>query len=283
MTHMHGELPPDGPPDVTCEDCGHDYCGWFACPECAKAAPPECMACTDPKYLGEHRQDCARTNANVIPKKPKAPEPKCPTCGKTTEFSGMGLPHYCSDECTPQIVELPVPGSGPKKLWCALCGNWFPAEQCSTLTGPGCPKCPPASEEPPSKHLMTFFCIVCKSSWRGVAGSECPRCPTDDPAHTGLKYDGGKPPLDLIPTEAELLEAAVLAYGAKTYKENSWQKVRPGCRYIAAALRHINAYRAGEDLDKESGLPHLAHARCNLGFAIGLEAEGVSCRRSKPS
>ncbi len=39
-------------------------------------------------------------------------------------------------------------------------------------------------------------------------------------------------------------------------------------RYLAAAMRHINAYRAGEMLDQESGLPHLAHAMCCLAFLI---------------
>ena len=35
---------------------------------------------------------------------------------------------------------------------------------------------------------------------------------------------------------------------------------------INSLLRHINAFRAGEDFDKESGLLHLDHAMCNLVF-----------------
>lgn len=94
----------------------------------------------------------------------------------------------------------------------------------------------------------------------------------------GMKYDSGKPMLGLIPPEAELEEAKVLTFGAGKYAVENWRKVRPGSRYLDAALRHLNAFRAGEDIDPDSGLMHLSHARCCLGFMIALELTGVSCR-----
>lgn len=85
----------------------------------------------------------------------------------------------------------------------------------------------------------------------------------------GLKEDKGKLRLDLIPPFALKELARVLEYGAKKYKANSWQNVEnPFDVRYASILRHLLAWRDGEILDKESGLPHLSHAFSNLMFLI---------------
>lgn len=90
----------------------------------------------------------------------------------------------------------------------------------------------------------------------------------------GQKFDSEKPRMDLIPPTAEHLLAEVLTHGAQKYAPNNWRKVPDAeTRYIAAAMRHINAYRSGEHLDEESGLPHLAHAMCCLAFILELQYE----------
>lgn len=87
-----------------------------------------------------------------------------------------------------------------------------------------------------------------------------------------LKYDQGKLRHDLIPPEAEKALAEVLTFGAAKYEPDSWRDVKDGKRrYMAAALRHINAHRMGEELDEESGLSHLAHALTNLAFLVALD------------
>lgn len=88
----------------------------------------------------------------------------------------------------------------------------------------------------------------------------------------GKKHDADKPRMELIPPHAELLLAEVLTLGAARYGDDNWRKV-PNMerRYIAAAMRHINAYRRGESLDPDSGLPHLAHAMCSLAFILEFE------------
>jgi hypothetical protein len=95
----------------------------------------------------------------------------------------------------------------------------------------------------------------------------------------GQKFDTDKPRFDLIPPRAEKLLAQVLTFGAQKYAPGNWQHVEDAeQRYIAAALRHINAQRSGEHSDPETGLPHLAHAMCCLAFVIELqerEFEGV--------
>ena len=96
---------------------------------------------------------------------------------------------------------------------------------------------------------------------------------SEDVVTDGLKHDGGKLRLDLVP--AELIEAvgAVLTHGAEKYGENSWQKVAPK-RYRAALMRHICKWLKnpfGKDAD--SGLPHLWHVACNVAFLIVLDKE----------
>lgn len=88
-------------------------------------------------------------------------------------------------------------------------------------------------------------------------------------AETGMKFDTDKLRFDLIPAIATEGLAAVLTYGAKKYKPNNWRSVDPQ-RYVAAFERHWHAYISGEMLDKESGLPHLAHCMTNLTFLLEL-------------
>lgn len=88
----------------------------------------------------------------------------------------------------------------------------------------------------------------------------------------GKKYDSDKVRMDLLPFDSLEEIAKVLTFGAKKYGENNWKLVdNPLIRYEAALLRHITAYKNGELLDQETGLPHLAHAGCCLLFMISFE------------
>lgn len=91
----------------------------------------------------------------------------------------------------------------------------------------------------------------------------------------GAKYDGGKLLFRALTRGLALplrAVAAVLTYGALKYKEDSWQHVPNGKeRYESALDRHLNAWKAGEKCDDESGLPHIAHAACNALFLLWFE------------
>ena len=87
------------------------------------------------------------------------------------------------------------------------------------------------------------------------------------------KEDTDKPRFDLIPPLAEEEIARVLTFGAQKYAPGNWRKVDDPARYVAAALRHINAYRSGQTHDGETELHHLAHAMCCLAFIVELEKE----------
>lgn len=87
------------------------------------------------------------------------------------------------------------------------------------------------------------------------------------------KFDDGKPPISMINREALEQEAHVLAFGASKYGRENWKNGLEEHRLLDAALRHIIAYADGEHVDPESGLSHLAHARCSLGFLLYLNRD----------
>lgn len=84
-----------------------------------------------------------------------------------------------------------------------------------------------------------------------------------------MKFDQGKPPIHLIPPEVIEAMATVLEFGAEKYGQNNWRKDPNGwSRSYSSLQRHLNSFWAGEDLDPESGEPHLAHAltQCAILF-----------------
>lgn len=103
----------------------------------------------------------------------------------------------------------------------------------------------------------------------------------------GTKYDLGKLRYDLLDPcfEEELVQ--VLTYGTQKYADDNWKHVEPlRARYYAAFRRHVAAWRKGEKIDQESGLPHLAHAACCLMFISWADrrdgaAQVPSVRRRK--
>jgi hypothetical protein len=99
---------------------------------------------------------------------------------------------------------------------------------------------------------------------------------------SGVKHDGEKPRLDLLPWGAVVACADVLTFGARKYGEDNWHRVPDGKRrYLAASLRHVIAYARGEWLDEESGLPHLAHALTSLMFLFELAVKDVGSDRQR--
>ena len=78
----------------------------------------------------------------------------------------------------------------------------------------------------------------------------------------GTKNDAEKPRMDLLDPLALEGLAAVLTFGAKKYAAHNWRKGISNSRLIAAMLRHLFAIMRGEDVDPESGLPHIDHVGC---------------------
>jgi hypothetical protein len=83
---------------------------------------------------------------------------------------------------------------------------------------------------------------------------------------SGTKHDTGKAPLSLLSPIALLGTAQVLAHGATKYGRHNWRGGFDWCRVLDAIGRHLLSFQNGEDLDPDSGLPHLDHAACGIMF-----------------
>lgn len=81
---------------------------------------------------------------------------------------------------------------------------------------------------------------------------------------SGARYNSNKPDLSLIPLCTLEDEARVWMYGKQKYAAWNWAKGMDWSIPLACALRHLSAWQRGEENDPESGLPHIAHAMCNL-------------------
>ena len=92
-----------------------------------------------------------------------------------------------------------------------------------------------------------------------------------DKVTDGLKHDGGKPRLDLVPPEIIEAVGAVMTHGAEKYGEGSYRNVEPK-RYRAALMRHICQWlRDPYGIDEDSGLPHIYHIACNVAFLLEID------------
>lgn len=98
------------------------------------------------------------------------------------------------------------------------------------------------------------------------------------------KYDEGKLQYDLVPPVFTSSVAKVLTWAVtrevNPYKPNSWMKVKNAKeRYYAALMRHLMAWRAGEDYDDESKFHHLAHIATNALILLWFELRTKTFRK----
>ena len=77
---------------------------------------------------------------------------------------------------------------------------------------------------------------------------------------TAKHFDEGKPALQWIPYEPLTDIAKVFEYGAIKYGQHNFKGGMKWSKMVGSILRHTYKFMNGENLDDESGLPHLAHA-----------------------
>lgn len=93
-----------------------------------------------------------------------------------------------------------------------------------------------------------------------------------------------KAPLGLVPAAAIVHESLAMRDGARKYGPYNWREKRVvQSIYLDAAERHIMAFRDGEDIDPESGVHNLGHARACLGIVLdAIEVGNIKDDRPKP-
>lgn len=90
-----------------------------------------------------------------------------------------------------------------------------------------------------------------------------------------LRKDFNKRRWDLFPFDAAEEVVKVLEFGATKYEPRGWEAGMDWHRCYNSMLRHLFAWFAGEDLDKETGISHMSHAACNALFLVAYEKRGV--------
>lgn len=114
----------------------------------------------------------------------------------------------------------------------------------------------------------------------------CPACIdpcTCEERTGGVKHDQGKNQWDSIPFECLDELAKIMTYGVNKYGAPSgWESV-PNMenRYFSALMRHLSAYKQGEERDSESGHYHLSHALCNVVFLLWKELQNERQRETQ--
>jgi len=99
--------------------------------------------------------------------------------------------------------------------------------------------------------------------------------PQPDMKKEGVKFDGDKVRMELLPFDALEGVAKVLTFGAKKYDDRNWELGMDHERLLGATLRHQSAILQGELIDPESGLPHIDHAICGLMMVSAYYKRGM--------
>lgn len=86
-----------------------------------------------------------------------------------------------------------------------------------------------------------------------------------------------KPNLSIIPLTPLYEVALALIEGARKYGPWNWRKEKVDeTVYVDAAIRHLNQWLCGEDIDPDSGLPHISKAIAGLCILRDAQRHGCS-------
>jgi hypothetical protein len=86
----------------------------------------------------------------------------------------------------------------------------------------------------------------------------------------------GKIPMDYLVYSVLANDARCHKHGADKYGVRNWRKDKIlASTYEGAMLRHFLAWAQGEDIDPDSGLPHLTHLRACCAVLMDADGHGT--------
>ena len=88
----------------------------------------------------------------------------------------------------------------------------------------------------------------------------------EDVPKVGLRYNSGKVRADLIPFDVIWHLSKVLEVGAKKYADRNWELGMSWMSVVGCLMRHLIKFVSGNDIDKETGLPHIDLVMINAVF-----------------
>lgn len=94
----------------------------------------------------------------------------------------------------------------------------------------------------------------------------------------GLRYDKGKPRVDLLPPDALAELGKVYAEGCKKYDERNWERGMPWSKVIRPLLKHLFLFMIGKTWDTEdkgSKQRHIAKVAWNALTLLTYELRGI--------
>lgn len=82
------------------------------------------------------------------------------------------------------------------------------------------------------------------------------------------RFNKNKPKITFVLEMPNAIEgvAKVMEFGAEKYSRGNFKKGLPYTEVVDSLMRHTLAFLAGEDLDGDSGLPHVDHMATNTLF-----------------
>lgn len=132
---------------------------------------------------------------------------------------------------------------------------------------------------PRFRPLNGAYCPDHPDWWHPDDGKECPHGDhmknSQLPPNPKQAYGDLKVPLALVPSTAIILMGQAFKEGARKYGPFNWrEKSVEGMTYAHASLRHLMAWIDGEEIDPESGNPHLAHVLACVAIMVDAAATG---------
>lgn len=92
---------------------------------------------------------------------------------------------------------------------------------------------------------------------------------------TGIRKDTGKVAMLYCPETAIAAIAAVLMLNSQEYlgkyPQNNFRGGMPWSKVLNPLKRHVSRFSSGEDIDSESGLPHIWHILANAAILCEYE------------